>query len=179
MRGRVSVQTSGNLASVIVPVEDLASPKSRKGLAMALNHTLAKTETQVNRALVRQSGLKYGAVKAAMKRFSGNAANLQGEIKGTGNHVPLKAFGARKTAKGVSAAPWNTRRVFPGTFFVQRYGGDVFRRTTDKRFPVKKLFGPAIPKEMVKDQAKVAFNKTVATELPKRVEHEMARLLGK
>lgn len=191
MRGRVSVQTSGNVANVIAAVELLSNKKGRVALSRAVNHATGKTITQVRRALVAQTGLKYGAIKQATQQYSSNAGNLQAEIKGTGKYTSLKEFGARQTSRGVSAAPWGRRVVFPGTFIVAKRGGDVYKRVgmgksfrLGKEFgyselPIKKLYGPAVPKEMVKDQSKAAFYKTVATDLPKRVEHEMARLLGK
>ncbi len=174
----LSVKVSGSLAEIRAGVEALASPKLRQGFAFAINHTLGKTETQVNRALVKQTGLKYSTIKAAMKRYSASAGTLKGEIVGRGSHTTLGQFGPRQTSKGVSAAPWGERQIFEGTFMVARYGGEVFRRTGSSRFPIKKLYGPAIPKEMVKDEAEAAFHRTVASELPSRVNHELSRLIG-
>jgi hypothetical protein len=175
--GTIKIVTSGNVSTVVMPLEALFSSRMRKGMALAVNHTLGKVETQVGRAVVKQTGLKYGAVKSAMKRYSANASTLRGEIVGRGPYIALKEFGARKTKKGVSAAPWATRRVFPHTFFVKAFGGNVFKRKGKKRFPIKGLYGPAIPKEMVKDESARVFGVTVATQLPPRVQHELARLI--
>jgi hypothetical protein len=41
------------------------------------------------------------------------------------------------------------------------------------RLPILKLWGPAIPREMVKGQSKEAFENTVRAELPARIEHEI------
>jgi hypothetical protein len=179
MSGRLRIVTSGTVANIVSPMASLASETGRKALALAINHTLARAETQVKRALVKQTGLKAGAVKAELKRFSANAGRLEGEIKGSGRYHALAEFGARRTAAGIKAAPWNTARVFPSTFFVQRYGANVFKRTTRHRFPVKALYGPAIPKEMVKDAARQSFEQTVEARLPDRVAHELTRLLGR
>jgi len=193
MMAGVSVKTSGTVADILAPVEMLADNRGKQVLSRALNHSLAKTETAVNRALAKQTGLKYGDVKKEISRFSSNAGNLQGEIKGKGGHHKLKEFKARQTKKGVSAAPWGDRMIFRGTFIIGKYGGNVFKRigkasenTLDKladygikgtgRFPIKALYGPAIPKEMVKDEAQAAFEKTISTALPQRVELELARL---
>ena len=75
--------------------------------------------------------------------------------------MSLKEFGARQTAKGVSAAPWGKRRVFPHAFIAPTLGGHVFIREGRSRLPIRKLWGPAIPREMVKDQSKEAFERTV------------------
>jgi hypothetical protein len=177
MRGGLTITARGNAAEVLLPLELLASDRSRKAMAMAANHSTAKAQTQVRRAVAKQAGIGFGSVKAATKMFSATAASLTAEIKGTGSHLPLKVFKARQTARGVTAAPWNQRRLFASTFFVGKFGGDVFRRTGKDRFPIKKLWGPAIPKEMVKGASAAAFQGTVATALPPRVQHELARLL--
>jgi len=170
----VSVKTSGTIANILAPAEMLADNRGKQAMARALNHTLAKTETAVNRATAKQSGLKYGDVKKEVRRFSANAGKLEGEIKGQGGYHKLSAFKARKTKRGVSAAPWGERKVFASTFFI---GKGVFKRVGAERFPVKTLYGPAVPKEMARREAKKAFEKTVGGALPGRVLHEIARLL--
>lgn len=172
----VSVRTSGTVANILAPVEMLADNRGKQAMARALNHTLAKTETAVNRATAKQAGLKYGDVKKEIRRFSANAEKLEGEIKGEGGYHKLSAFKPNKTKRGVSAAPWGERKVFKSTFFI---GKGVFKRVGDKRFPVKTLYGPAVPKEMVRRKAKEAFENTVGSALPGRVLHEMARLIGR
>src|SRR4029077_6422645 len=44
----------------------------------------------------------------------------------SGAHTPLAEFHARQTRRGVSAAPWGQRRVFPHTFVVEKFGGQGF-----------------------------------------------------
>lgn len=84
----------------------------------------------------------------------------------------------------VSASPWGVKRQFPGMFMVgswQRSGrstrfvgsgvsaggvstnGQVFVRVGQSRLPIRRTFGPAIPKEMVKDETAAAFLKVAET----------------
>ncbi len=158
----------------------------RVALARAVNHTGDKARTQVVRALVKQTGAKYGVIRKALKTKRANAATITFQIIGRGGFMSLKEFGARQTSKGVSAAPWNERRVFPHTFIVPSLGGHVFERIGGSRrlgpaagrLPIRKLWGPAIPKEMVKEKSKEAFETTVAAELPSRVAHEVEAIIG-
>jgi hypothetical protein len=149
----------------------------KPALARAINHTGDKATTQVRRTLARQVGLKYGRIKEATRTFKAAVGRLVYRITSRGGYTSLKEFGARTTLRGVSAAPWGKRRVFPHTFIVASLGGHVFERTTSKRFPIRKLWGPAIPAEMVKDQTKAAFESTVANELPTRLDHEIGAIL--
>jgi hypothetical protein len=154
-----------------------AGKNIRPALARAINHTGDKARTQIARALVKQTGVKYGAVRKAMTSKLASAGTLMHRIISKGGYISLKEFGARQTSKGVSAAPWNKRRVFAHTFIIPSLGGHVFERRGHDRLPIRKLWGPAIPKEMVKDQSKKAFETTVASDLPSRIEHEVTAIL--
>ncbi len=157
----------------------------------AVNHTGDKTRTQVVRALAAQTGAKYGVVRKALHITRANYSNLSYIIHGTGRHMSLKEFGMRtrtvrlgslKTKRVqryrvVSAAPWNKRRDFPGVFLGP--GGHAYKRASDKRLPIEKLWGPSIPREMVRDMTREAFFSTVQSTLPARFEHELYRVLPK
>lgn len=144
----------------------------------ALNHTGDKARTQVARQLVKQTGATYGAVRAALNSRPASYGNLRYEIVARGSAISLKHFSARQTKPGVTAAPWNMRRVFPHTFIVKKLGGHVFVRTSRKRFPIKKLWGPAIPNELVRGHTPIVFNATVQAELPSRLAHEIGAIMS-
>ena len=91
-------------------------------------------------------------------------------------HIALAEFHARQTRRGVSAAPWGLRRVFPHTFIVEKLGGQVFRREGGARLPIRKLWGPSLPIELVRGASPAAFEKAAAADLPQRVAHELGRL---
>lgn len=157
----------------------LGERDARKALSRALNHEGNKGRTQVKRALVRQTGIKYGQINRAVTTIPSTVSTLTYIIRGAGNETNIALFGARQGKRGVSAAPWNTRRVFRSTFMVGRFGGNVFKRTSRKRFPIKGVYGPNIGRELVKDEARALFETTVAQNIANRVGHEIGRLLPK
>lgn len=173
-----SLSFSGSLAEVIAPLERLEHGAAIQAGCYAINHTVAKARTQVARALVRQTGLKYGAIAQELRQFSASPARPMAALDAAGAYHRLSEFSGARTAGGVVASPWSVRRTFPHTFFIPAYGGGVFRRTGSGRFPVTQLWGPAIPKEMIKAQSLEAWERTLATELPARMAHEWARLMG-
>lgn len=61
-------------------------------------------------------------------------------------------------------------------FIVAKYGGNVFPRTSRKRFPIERMCGPSIPKEMIKDQTLEAFEQS-GNAIMGRAMHELARIL--
>lgn len=169
---------NGTLAAVTVPMDRLANGAAVQAGCWALNHTVAKARTQVGRAVAAQSGLGYGSVTKEIRQFSASPGRPEAELKASGGYHRLSEFAARQTGKGVSAAPWGARRIFPHTFFIAKYSGGVFRRQGSARFPVKQLWGPAIPKEMVKDRSLRVWEATLSAELPARMAHEWGRIMA-
>ena len=164
-----------------------AGQKKQLALVRAVNHTGAKALTQVRRALVKQTGLKRKTIVKAVKATKAfNGSDYV--IKTSGGNIRLKHFGARETRRGVSAAPWGKRRVFPGTFikggrFPGRrdlaMGKQVFIRDGQARAPISvQRSGLHIADELVTGNAEAMFYRTVETELPKRLSHELYRILG-
>jgi hypothetical protein len=165
-----------------------AGPKAPIVIARALNRTGDMTVTQVVRALTEQTGLKRKTIVKAVKKKRARVGALRYELKSRGGNVALKYFGARETRRGVSAAPWNARKVFPGTFMrggrfparvALKMGGHAFARTGASRLPIaKQKSGLFIPNEMVEGKTAEAFLRTVHAVLPARLQHELAVLLG-
>ena len=67
--------------------------------------------------------------------------------------------------------------MFPGTFIVEKLGGQAFRRAGRARLPIVKLWGPSMPREMLRDEVPKVFFEEVRTKLPIRLTHELRRVL--
>ena len=165
-----------------------AGKKAPHALRRAINHTGDKARTQVRKVLVKQTGLKYRTIVKAVRSTRSSYKSGSYVLKAAGGDIRLRFFGPRETRKGVSAAPWNRRQVFPGSFmkggrFPKRVplksGKAVFRRTGKSRFPVKEVrSGLFIGEEMISGASEQAFFDTAQRELPPRVAHELYRVLG-
>lgn len=176
MTFRVSVD--GALATLTAPLDRIEHGGATQAGCLAINHTVAKAATQVKRALVHQTGLRYGELSKEIRQFSASAGDATASLQADGPYHRLSEFGARETAAGVSAAPWDTRRLFEHTFVIEAYAGGVFKRQGDDRFPVEQLWGPATPKEMLKDASLEAWERVLIADLPVRMAHEWGRLFG-
>jgi hypothetical protein len=155
-------------------------------LRSAVKHTGDKAVSAMRSALVPQTGLKRKTLVNAVK---GRSTGSGYEIKSHGGDIRLKFFGARETRKGVTAAPWNKRQLYAGTFikgglFPNRVtlnmGGQVLQRAAGaKRLPIHGIkSGLFIPEEMVKGNSAAAFYSTLETDLAPRLEHELGRIFG-
>ena len=80
---------------------------------------------------------------------------------GTGRHLALSFFGAKQFSYGVRAKIWGRAQTFRSAFVVKRYGGGVFKRTGKARFPIEQLWGPSVPKEMLRDEAYDAWTSSI------------------
>lgn len=168
----------------------LGDSRMKTVAARALNRVGSMAKTQVVRALPRQTGLKRVViVKAIGKAKTATFNDLSYVMKAQGGDIALKYFAARETRRGVSAQPFGHRKVFPGTFMmagrfpkrvaVAAFHGQVFERAGAERFPIEKQkSGVIIPVEMVKGATADAFTRSVRTNLPRRIEHELKRISG-
>jgi hypothetical protein len=153
----------------------LGEGQARTALSRALNHEGDKGRTQVKRALVKQTGIKYGAVDKAMATVRASPATLTYTLKARGDETNIAWFGGVQRHKGVSAAPWNKRRIFRHAFIVPRFGR-AFIRTSKSRLPIRPLYGPNLARELVKDSSATAWQNDVAN-IVTRVGHEIGRML--
>lgn len=154
----------------------------------AVGHTGDVARTQVRRALVSQTGLKYAVlVRAVRGQMAGNSY----VIATTGGNIRLKFFNPRETRAGVSAAPWGKRVTFRSTFMKGgRFPGRVEFKSTLKpgrvytrkegagKWPVSQSrSGLFIPTELTQGRSLAVFNATMAKKLSDRMRHELLRVL--
>lgn len=154
-----------------------APVQARDAMMHAVNDTGDRARTQVVRSLAKQMGLPYGTVREKLRTRVANKSALLYQLETTGGFMSLRSFDPQERKRGVSARPWGTRRVFRSTFIVRSLGGQVFRRTTSARFPIQKLWGPAMPVEMLRDNVPKDWETAVQVHLPARLAHHLNRLL--
>lgn len=187
----ISFKVDGGAIASLGNMIAAAGPKFILAEVRAVNHTGDKAKTAMRRALVAQTGLKYGTMMKAVKSrraFNVGAEGAAYVIHIHGGNVALKYFKAKETRAGVAASPWNSRRVYAGTFikggrFPERValamGGQVFKRNGSKRFPIEKQkSGLFLPIEFAQGSSRAAFYATVEGSLLPRLSHELARVLG-
>lgn len=179
--------------SSLVDLEKLlrtAGKQTPHGIRRAVNAVGKTARTIVTRKLAKQAGLKYRAVARVLTTKTATIGDLSFRIIARGAHISLKEFGARPTKKGVSAAPWGKRRVFLHSFILPSVGGHVFVRAGTRRVMVKgryagkvrqplhKMYGPALPNELVKAETAAAFLAQVRAKLPAEVGRQIEAILS-
>ncbi len=145
-------------------------------LARGINEGGDKVRTQVQRALKTQTGVtKYASVTSRMKD-SGRGWNraapgkLIYAIVATGKGIPIREFPVADTGHGIDAKTWGVDHLFRRSFAIKGRGPAGFRaRLGDKRFPIRKLYGPSLPKELTKGDAVQVFHATAQRFVPPAV----------
>ena len=153
----------------------LGERQARTAISRALNHEGDKGRTKVKRALVKQTGIRYGAVDKAMATVRATPATLTYMLRARGDETNIAWFGGVQRRKGVSAAPWSKRRIFQHAFIVPRFGR-AFIGASKSRLPMRPLYGPNLARELVKDSSAAAWQSGVAN-IVARIGHEIARIL--
>lgn len=157
-------------------IQRVGERDAARAFAAALNHEVAKSHTAVKKALQHQTGIPKGTIASSMSLKKASTKNLVAVIEGRGRALPLKLFSARQFKYGVAAKPWGRKQKFPGAFIIKSYEGNVFHRTSRKRGPLEGMFGPSIPKEMVKDETLQTFEQS-GNAVMDRAMHELSRIL--
>lgn len=148
-------------------LDKLANPAvAHKVMARAVNYEGRKAFTRVKRALVKQTSIPNPIVQRSMKfrPASTKGGAIEAAIVGRGSELSLKLFGPKQFKPGTRAKVWGRAQMFEHAFMGPRpgaiapkLGGHVFHREGSSRLPIGKLYGPSVPKEMVKDQTAQEF----------------------
>jgi len=157
-------------------VQQVGEGAAALAFSRALNHEGRKSFTAVKRTLHKQTNIPPFMITAAMAFRSSSKRNLRTIITGSGRELPLRLFKPLQFSYGVRAKVWGKHQTYRSAFIVARYGGNVFHRTSRKRFPIEQMFGPSIPKEMVKDETLETFEQS-GNAIMDRAMHELARIL--
>lgn len=177
----------------------LGSPaKGGRAFAMALNKTATTVNSNVKKSVAKQMGTSQANVvkHGGMKIMRASPGNLAAVIDVRGGYLPLKDFRPRQTRKGVTAAAWNVRRIYPGTFINRgkrsltgigpagkaSAGGHVFKNTgklnnvSGRNNAIEALWGPAVPREVVRDESQRTFYRIADTRMPIEVQRAIKAL---
>lgn len=149
-----------------------------RALSRALNYTGNRARTQVVREVSKDTSITYGRVRDSIRTTPSTPSTKSYTLTAKGHELPLSEFGPKQTRQGASVRVWGKRTVLPHTFVVPSLNNNVFERTSRARLPIRMLWGPSIPKELVSEKVIEAFKTTAETILPQRVVDELHRELS-
>lgn len=160
---------------------------ARKAMVSALNKTIPGVRTDAVKAVTSTYAIKAKDARSTMTIRKANKNDLRASLNSRGDAIPLINFQVSpKRATGrrpKSGLMVRVRKSGGGrlrhAFMVSggRYQSGVYQRKDARRFPIKRLFGPAVP-SMLKDAGaeKIILGQASAR-LAKNLDHEVERLL--
>jgi hypothetical protein len=187
----VTVNVKDAVSRITAELGPISNDNRNLAVARAINWTIARSKTQLTREIrkVYDIPLKYINEQISVKKA--DRLTLTGMIKAKGRPLPLIAFRARQTAKGVSVITPKGRKLIPGVFmsimptgkkgvFVRgKYqSGNISRRKhrvkpTGNDLPIMELKGVSIPKTLANKKIVENMTKSMEMLFPQRLAHEL------
>ncbi|MDQ0301373.1 hypothetical protein [Ancylobacter polymorphus] len=173
------VDKAGRKALATLALALRNTPEMKRGLSRAMGEHLRLQERQAVTLLSAQTKLPGGRVGGATRiRFT--SGSIVGRLQVRDQSVPLGELTSRswsRSAPGASAEDWNSK-TYEGTFIVPRFGGRIYRRTGKGRFPIRKVWGPLLPNELLRPDmpARPAMERLVESDLAARALRHVAKV---
>ena len=125
---------------------DVGPKKLRQQVAIALNQTAKKAKNVLAKEVADRVSLTQKRVKQDIRTQKAKPESLVANIvqKET-SRISLKDYKARQTKSGISykIEKIGKRTKIKSAFISEKLGGHAYKRTSKKRLPIIKLYGPS------------------------------------
>lgn len=145
-------------------------------MARALNRAADGVRAEAVRTIAKLTKLKQKDIRSRIYVRGASPQRLWAEVEAYPYSPNLKDFRATQNKTGTAASAWEKRKTYRHAF-IHPKTRRVVTRTTTKRFPLKGLRGPSVPKTFMQ-QAVIARLEAVARQRWRsEYERELARRL--
>lgn len=158
--------------------------KAPRVIANALNRTMMNLATNINKDLRAKYHIKSTDIRETLIKKRANANDLTASVKSKGGVIgldhfkvmPKKVVPKRKIPIKTAVKKSGVKQL-PGAFVAETNGLKVFIRDTQKRFPIRRLYGPSIPQMLKNEGISNELNEKALEMFSQRIEHEISRLM--
>lgn len=160
-----------------------------KAASAAINKTVNGVRTDITREITKEYYVKSGVVRKTMTLQRSKPSTLSAIIESQGARMPLKKFKVlpgkvqhkgRHNRKIRAAVKKGGGKTLNNAFVAQMRTGHVgvYVRRTNKRLPLKELYGPAIPQMIRSGDTSKIIEEKARKRLSKNLDHEISRIRG-
>lgn len=177
----MNVVVESELRQALDQYRTISEGLREKAITRALNRVGDQAATLASRRIAEEYSFKVREVKATIKVRRAARGRLEVTISSRGRRTPLIQLSARQTSTGVSVRIKRTRHVITGAFIARMRSGHegAYKREGKTRLPIRERYTIAIPEAFRSTVIVKAMEQAVRDLLPKRIEHELAYLIGK
>lgn len=174
----ISMTLSAKIGELEKALGDAGPKKLRQQVAIALNQTAKRTETLLAKEVAKEIVLAQKEIKKDIKQQ--NKAKQEvlvtNVVQKQSSRIPLKQYKARQNKAGVRyrISKKSGGKTVKSAFIANTLGSHVFKRTSNKRLPIRKLWGPSAWGVTVKnDLDKLVINRDIEPELLKQIDRRI------
>lgn len=158
--------------------------KAPNAISNALNRTISNLATNIGREVRAVYPVKDAEIKATLVKKTARPNALDASIKSRGRVLGLEKF--KVTPKDVQplrkkpikvAVKKGTTKPLQKAFVANANGNKVFERTTKKRLPIRRLYGPSVPQMLKNVGVQEKLNVQANNKFQERLNHEINRLI--
>jgi hypothetical protein len=116
-----------------------------KALARATNEAATKARTLISRTVRASYNVKAKEISSTVTIVRASPSRLSAFLNYRGTKFPLLRFQSGSKLPVTIQEVKGQRTTIGSAFNIAQYGGNIFVRTSKKRFPLKKLMGLSVP----------------------------------
>ena len=156
---------------------------ARKAAYRAINRSLVSGRKAAGEEVAKDYKISGGKVNKLGKLSRANSSNIEAKITWSGPAIPLEEWGTnpknppkRRRKKPILGTVFRSKKTTYRGAFVARYNSGKARayiRTTKKRFPIRRVYGPSAAQLVAAKLVKERFTKRANEMLEKGLEHEI------
>lgn len=159
----------------------------KKASYRAINRSLTAGRKAAGEEVARDYNVSGGKVNKTGKITRANSSNISGRVHWKGPAIELKTWGTnpgtrkkRKNPKVWGKVSKSRMTMYQGAFLGRVNGKTgVYTRTTKKRYPIKRVYGPSLPQLVGAEMVRKRFVDRSNEMLKRRLEHEFNYILSR
>ena len=173
----MDVKVNVNNAREVMDILGLKPEQVKQVIKSAVGRTVTMTKADIKRRTREVYTVKAGELTKSLKIVK---TGLSGIIVSTGSPLPLTAFKmspakVTKTKRRLSAeVKKGGLKPIKRGFLIAK---GPYQRTSVRRYPIKRPYGPSAPQMFGEDSVLDSINKKATENLEKRLVHEIGRVL--
>lgn len=174
----ISMKLSAKIGELEKALGDAGPKKLRQQVAIALNQTAKRTETLLAKEVAKEIVIAQKEIKKGIKqdRKAKPEVLATNVVQKESARMPLKRYKARQNKAGVRyrISKKGGGKQIKSAFISEKLGSHVYKRTSKKRLPIQKLYGPSPWGVTVKNNLdKLIIDRDIEPELLKQIDRRI------